>query len=297
MQQIFVTNFVHADPHPGNIFVRPLPHPEETGVTGFAPGEPVLHRPNRPFQIVFVDFGMTAVIPERLRAALRKFVIGVGTRDAHQMVQAYVDAGVLLPSADLKRLEEAHETMFERFWGVRMGQMQNVAMNEVGYFVREYRDIIYEAPFQFQVDMLFVVRAVGILSGMATNLDPDFDPWAETLPFAERLAAQELQQNWRGWLKEGAELGQLLLKLPGQMDRLFTLAERGSFTLQASLAPDSRKAAQRLEQAINWLGWMVVATGLLVSGVILRSSGDDAGLWLVGLALLVFLWGLGRSRL
>jgi predicted unusual protein kinase regulating ubiquinone biosynthesis (AarF/ABC1/UbiB family) len=163
--------------------------------------------------------------------------------------------------------------------------------------VREYRDIIYEAPFQFQVDMLFVLRAVGILSGMATNLDPDFDPWAETLPFAERLAAQELQQNWRGWLKEGAELGQLLLKLPGQMDRVFTLAERGSLTLQASLAPDSRKAAQRLEQAINWLGWMVVATGLLISGVTLRSSGDDAGLWLIGLALLAFLWGLLRSRL
>ena len=295
MQQIFVTNFVHADPHPGNIFVRPLPHPEEAEVTRFAPGQPVPHRPDRPFQIVFVDFGMVAVIPERLRTALREYAVGVGTRDAHKMVQAYVKAGVLLPGADLKRLEEAHDAMFERFWGMRMDQMQSVAMNEAQYFMREYRDVIYEAPFQFQVDMLFVLRAVGILSGMATNLNPEFDPWAETIPFAERLAAEELQRSWRGWLKEGANLFQLLLRLPGQSERILTLAERGNLTIQASLAPDTRKTAQRLEQAVIRLGWMILATGLLISGVMLRSDGDTAGQWLLGLALLAFLWGLWRG--
>lgn len=294
MQQVFVTNFVHADPHPGNIFVRPLPHPDETEILRFEPGQPIPHRPGRPFQIVFVDFGMVAVIPERLRTALREYAIGVGTRDAHRMVQAYVKAGVLLPGADLKRLEEVHAAMFERFWGVRMGQMQSVAINEAQYFMREYRDVIYEAPFQFQVDMLFVMRAIGILSGMATNLDPEFDPWTETIPFAERLAAEELQRSWRGWLEEGANLGRLLLRLPGQAERVLTLAERGNLAIQTSLAPDARKAAQRLEQAISRLGWMILATGLLISGVMLRSDGDAAGPWLLGMALLFFLWGLWR---
>lgn len=295
MQQVFVTNFVHADPHPGNIFVRPLPYPERKEMTRPDSGQRAASRPDRPFQIVFVDFGMVAVIPERLRVALREYAIGVGTRDAHKMVQAYVKAGVLLPGADLKRLEEAHAAMFERFWGVRMGQMQSVAMSEAQYFMREYRDVIYEAPFQFQVDMLFVMRAIGILSGMATNLDPEFDPWTETIPFAERLAAEELQRNWRGWLEEGTNLFQLLLRLPGQSERVLTLAERGNLAIQASLAPDTRKAAQRLERAISRLGWMVLATGLLISGVMLRSDGDTAGYWLLGLALLAFLWGLWRG--
>lgn len=294
MQQVFVTHFVHADPHPGNIFVRPLPYPESEKMTQLESGQRAASRPDRPFQIVFVDFGMVAVIPERLRVALREYAIGVGTRDAHKMVQAYVKAGVLLPGADLKRLEEAHAAIFERFWGVRMGQMQSVAMSEAQYFVREYRDVIYEAPFQFQVDMLFVARAIGILSGMATNLDPEFDPWTETIPFAERLAAEELRRNWRGWLEEGTHLFQLLLRLPGQSERVLTLAERGNLAIQASLAPDTRKAAQRLEQAISRLGWMILATGLLISGVMLRSDGDTAGYWLLGLALLAFLWGLWR---
>ncbi|MCK6629130.1 MAG: AarF/UbiB family protein [Anaerolineae bacterium] len=293
MRQIFITNFVHADPHPGNVFVKPLRHPDEPEGTHFNPTEPVPYQPNRPFQIIFVDFGMVAAIPERLRAALREYAIAVGTRDAHKMVQSYVSAGVLLPGADLKRLEEIHEAMFERFWGVRMGQMSNVAFSEARYFMREYRDIINEAPFQFQVDMLFVVRAVGILAGMATNLDPEFDPWAETIPFAERLAKEDLQQNWRGWLQEAVNLGQLLFNLPQQLERVLTQAQRGSLTLQTSLAPDARKAVQRLEQALNRLGWMVVAGALLLAGIQLQTN-SQSNPWVAGLlvlALAAFLWG------
>jgi len=63
MEQFFVTHFVHADPHPGNIFVRPLPESAD-GLDEDAGG-------GRPFQLAFVDFGMTTVIPERLREALR----------------------------------------------------------------------------------------------------------------------------------------------------------------------------------------------------------------------------------
>ena len=299
MQQTFVTNFVHADPHPGNIFIKPLLQPTEieAGITDFGPNDPVPYYAGRSFQIVFVDFGMVAVIPERLRAALREYAIGVGTRDAHKIVQSYVHAGTLLPGADLKRMEEAHEAMFERFWGVRMGQMRDVAFNEARYFFREYRDVIYDAPFQFQVDMLFVMRAVGILSGMATNLDPDFDPWAETIPFAERLAADELQRDWREWLQEIAVFGQLVFKLPGQLDRVLALAQRGNLTVQASLAPDTRKTIKQLEQSVNRLSWMVVAVGMLIAGVNLIGAEGNTGLLGQGLMILAavaFGWGLLR---
>ncbi len=292
MEQIFVTNFVHADPHPGNVFVRPLRHPDEPEGTVFRPGDVAPNRPGRPFQVVFVDFGMVAVIPDRLRAALREYAIGVGTRDAHRVVKAYSDAGVLLPSADIKRLEEATADMFGRVWGVKMGQIKDLAETEMRYFVSEYRDIVYEMPFQFPADMLFVMRSIGILSGMATNLDPNFDPWAQTIPFAERLAQEELRQNWRGWLQEAINLAQLGLRLPGQLDKLLIDATRGSLTLQTSLAPDARKSVQRLERSVNRLTWMVAAAALLVSGANLQASGSSFGGWLMAAALVVGAWGV-----
>jgi len=181
--------------------------------------------------------------------------------------------------------------IFERFWGVRMGRLHDVAMDQARYFLSEYRDVIYSAPFQFQVDMLFVVRAMGILSGMATNLDPEFDPWTETIPFAESLAKDELKQNWRGWVQEIISLGQLALKLPNQLDRVLTQAERGSLVVQTSLAPDARKALQRLEHSVTRLSWTLIAGSLLIASVL-----SQDGKWFMLLAFLAFAWGMRRQR-
>lgn len=294
MQQIFVHHFVHADPHPGNLFIKPLPL---SGEAPFAPGDRVPPPPSgeeRPFQVVFVDFGMVSPIPERLRAALREYAIGLGTRDASRLVHSYVSAGVLLPGADLRRLEEIHEELFDRFWGVSIGSLRDVAFSEAGYFFREYRDLLYEIPFQVQVDLLFASRAVGLLSGMTTQLDPDFDPWAETVPFAERLAAEELRLGWRGLLQEGALQARALLGLPRRIDALMTRAERGTLTVQQALAPDTRKAVQRLERTIRRASWMAVASALLIAGVMawLERPEEPAGAWLLGAAVLAFLWGV-----
>jgi len=291
--QIFERSFVHADPHPGNLFVRPLPVGDEPA---FPPGAPIPPPPGgeeRPFQIVFVDFGMVAVIPERLRGALREYAIALGTRDAARLVRSYVAAGVLLPGADLSRLEEVHEELFQRFWGVRIGSLRETAFSEAEYFFRQYRDILYELPFQVQVDLLFVSRAVGLLAGLSTQLDPEFDPWAETLPFAERLAAQQLRRDWREIAREGLAQVQVLLGLPRRADAVLARAERGTLTIQANLAPESRKMIQRLERSIHRLSWTVVAAGLLIAGVLTHANrpGTPYGWWLMAAGGLAFLWG------
>ena len=161
---------------------------------------------------------------------------------------------------------------------------------------REYRDLIYEMPFQFPADMLFAMRAVAILSGIATTLDPDFDPWAATLPFAERLAVGELTRDWRGYLERALGWLQLLARLPGRLDRLATQAERGALMVQTSLAPDHAKALRRIEHAVDRQTWMTLAVGLLVAGALLRSTPGSEG---TGLALFIgagvaFLWSLTR---
>lgn len=295
MQQIFVHHFVHADPHPGNLFVKPLPGP---GEAPFRPGDPVPCREGREFQIAFVDFGMVAAIPERLRGALREYVIALGTRDAVRIVHAYASAGVLLPGADLTRLEAIHQELFDRFWGVSIGQLRDVALSEAGYFLREYRDLLYEIPFQLQIDLLFVSRAVGLLSGMATTLDPDFDPWAETIPFAERFAREELRRGLGSWLSEATAQGRVLLGLPKRIDDFLTRAERGELTFHAAFAPDTRKFLRRLERSAWRLAWMVVAAGLLIAAAMLHAGNpaEPYGRWLAGLAAAAFLWGVVTKR-
>jgi predicted unusual protein kinase regulating ubiquinone biosynthesis (AarF/ABC1/UbiB family) len=278
MEQIFVHNFVHADPHPGNVFVHPLDDDGEWAGEG------------RAFELVFVDFGMMAEVPEKLREALREFVIGFATRDPERIVQAYVDAGVLLPGADLRRVEEIHRDVLDRLWGVRMGEMREVALGEASYFLREYWDLVADMPFQVATDLLFVGRAFGLLSGLATSLDPEFDPWAASLPFAERLARGEL--SGRLW-ETVVDQGRLVLKLPGQASRFFRLATRGGLIVEATLAPDARRNLQRLDRSVRRLTWLVPASALMISGVLLLLFRPEEwwGTAVMGLAAAGFLWG------
>jgi len=286
LRQIFITNFVHADPHPGNLFVRPLDKDDLSESSA----------DSRPFQIIFVDFGMMAVVPERLRAEARELLLGLATRDARRIVQAYIDADVLLPSADRHRIEELHETLLRRLYGVKINQLPHIALSEAQYLWHEYRDIIFEMPFQFPSDVLFVVRALGILAGIATTLNPEFDPWAETLPFARQIATQELEQGWNRWLDQILEMARLMWTMPIRLDRLLTQAERGELATIASLAPSAERMLRRMEQSLERLTWGVIFTSLLIAGILLRLNEGPSWMstaLLVG-AGLALLWGLTR---
>jgi len=291
MQQIFVHSFVHADPHPGNLFVRPLP-PEEAAAAGVEVAEGV------PFELVFVDFGMVAAVPPRLRSALREYLFGLGTRDSERIVHALQSAGLFLPGADLQRLIDIHEDLFQRLWGVRLGEMREVALAEARYFLREYRDLVFELPFQAPVDLIFVSRAVGILAGLATSLDPRFDPWAETIPFAEELARSELAPGLQATAHLLAEQTRVALRLPGRVDQFLTRSERGNLSFQIQLTPEVRKTLERLERTGRRLTWTVAAAALLLAGVVLRAldGTDPVAAYLLGAAAVSFLWGWLRGH-
>lgn len=285
MEQIFNTYFVHVDAHPGNLFVKPLPKTP-----------PLNGRDPQPFQVIFIDFGMMATVPKRVRTALRNYAIALGTRDIRGMIQAYDDAGVLLPGADKRRLEEVHREMFNRFWGVNMSEIRNLALQDAEDLFEEYKDLVYDAPFQFQADMLFVVRSVGLMSGVATSLDPNFDPWTETIPFAQALAREELERNWRDWVNEAAKLLMLAAKLPQRLDNFLEEAERGTLPLETSFGGEARRNLRQLEKAVNRLTWAVIGVGGFISGIVLRvaegANNINTGILVVSGGLV--LWKLLR---
>ncbi len=257
LQQLFVHNFLHADPHPGNLFVQPLPP---------VPGQ------SRPFILTFVDFGMVATIPERMRSHFRDYLLGFATKDAGRMVRAYQGAGVLLPGADLARLEEVEAELLDRYWGLTLKEAQQLAMSEWQNLAREYRDILYEMPFQIPTDLLFVGRAMAILFGMATSLDPDFDPWQAIAPFAEQMAREEVKRDWRGLLGELERGVRLLLALPGQADRFYSQALKGELTVRTSWTPEATRTLRRVEIAVHRLTGAVIFAALLLAAVVVYAT-------------------------
>jgi predicted unusual protein kinase regulating ubiquinone biosynthesis (AarF/ABC1/UbiB family) len=263
LEMVFTHNFVHADPHPGNLFVQPL---QPTLGNLLAP-DPDPDQRSRPFRLVFVDFGMVGAIPDRVRQSLRDYLVGFATRDAGRMVRAYQGAGLLLPGADLARLEQMEAELMERYSGLTLSEAREALRDDWASLAHEYRDILYEMPFQIPTDLLFVGRAMGILFGMATSLDPDFDPWEAIRPFAQQMATEEAKGDWRSWAGELEKATRVVLSLPGQADRFFSRASRGELTVRTSWAPDDARSVRRVEGAVNRLTWAVIFAALLLAAV------------------------------
>lgn len=300
MEQIFLHNLVHADPHPGNLFVQPMPLAADPVDASYGPGDAVPPAPDgteRSFRLVFVDFGMMATIPERLRNALRDFLLGLAERDAYRVVQALRAAGVLLPGADLAQLEDAVDLLFEKLWGVDMGRLNDVARAEFGNLWSEMGELLLETPVQAQVDLMFTTRALEILTGLATRLDPNFNPWEETVPFARRLAAREARRASGDLVTELVEQSGRLLTLPTDLARFLTDADRGKLTLRSTLAPDHRRQLKAIEKAIRRLGATLFAAALLVAGAVVYHAGEvQGGTGLMAAAALPLVWGWWRWR-
>jgi predicted unusual protein kinase regulating ubiquinone biosynthesis (AarF/ABC1/UbiB family) len=256
LKQIIEDRFFHADPHPGNLFVTPIPATEEKKAS---------------WQLTFVDFGMVGTVPENLRDGLRELLIGVGTRNATKVVEAFQTLDILLPSADLKLLEQAEAQLFDRFWGMTMSELRKVDHREMRQFAMQFRELMYEMPFQLPHNLLLLGRTVAILSGMSTGLDPNFNLWNQLAPYAQKLVAEEGLSNWDIWLDEIGDLFKELIALPGQTSHVLTRLERGELNVNV---PQVNRQIYYLESAVNRMTGSIIFAAFLFGGVLLRQSGD-----------------------
>lgn len=279
LKQIFEDGFVHADPHPGNLFVTLLDADDES--------------PRR-WQLTFVDFGMTARVPDNVRDGLREALIGVGTKDAGRVVRSYQQLGMILPGADLKLIEQAEAQVFDRFWGKSMSELRKTNPDELRKFAHQYRDLIFSMPFQVPNDLIMLARTLAILSGMCTGLNPDFNLWAQLSPYARKLIEQEATKGLSDWLEEFGNLLQNLIALPAQASRVFSQAESGGLIVQS---PQVVREIHGLTRSVDRLTGGIIFLGLLLGGVLLYNAGNV--LYAQGMsvgALLVLIWVLFVRR-
>lgn len=287
LKQVFEERFFHADPHPGNLFVYPLAADGEQG-----------HSPlgGRPFYLIFIDFGMTGSLTPQLSAGMVNTMAAVVTRDAQKLIHSYAELGFLMPDADTDRLEQATKAVFDQVWGMSMAEIGNVGYDQMANIGSEFSDLIFSMPFQVPQDFIYLGRTMSILMGMATSLDPTFNPWHELMPYTQKLMAQGLSASGDataqaagaligsplGGLLSGAggqvlaNLGQSLLGRGGSSAALdiLTRMERGDIklTMQPDRAFEERLA--RIEAQGRRTVRAVLAGSGLVTSTLLYTHGD-----------------------
>ncbi|MEZ4670087.1 MAG: AarF/UbiB family protein [Anaerolineae bacterium] len=306
LKQVFEERFFHADPHPGNLFVYPLPQ-DKASANG-----------SRPFYLIFVDFGMVGSLSPKLSAGLINTLISIVKRDPEGLVKSYAELGFLMPDADMERITEATKATFDQFWGLSMTDIKNVSYSEAAALGSEFNDLLYAMPFQVPQDFIYLGRAMGILSGMATSLDPNFNPWSELAPYAQKMLAQTLREgsasagtNALGFpvlqsLFNGnapqtlLELGRMFVNraitVPQQLDNVLTQLDRGELKVMVTPTPAYRNQLQKLQSQGKRTTRATLFAAFLISSTMLYTSGSFA-LAALGFAtsgaMLLSLWWAG----
>ena len=140
--------------------------------------------------------------------------------------------------------------------------------------------------------MLFAMRAMGLLSGVTTNLDPEFEPWSETAPFALRLIQEDVTKAVRGSFQDFVS-GRLLSAFASSLLGLLSGSRPKS---PAAPVPEvsASDEVRTLRKRVNRLTAIVVATGVLAVGAVLKTKGvrvhdavvllwpgNDLGKWII----------------
>jgi predicted unusual protein kinase regulating ubiquinone biosynthesis (AarF/ABC1/UbiB family) len=275
-EQFFVTGFFHADPHPGNIFIT-----KNELATG----------PD--FTLTYIDFGMMGQVSEDQRANLQRFLFAVASRDARAWVVACERLGVLLPTADSLLLEEAVTKLFDRFGGVRVGELIQTDPQEIKEFAIEFSELIRTLPFQLPNDFLFLIRALSLISGVTSSLNREFNIWDAVDPFARSL----LNGSGTGTIKRlGKDLYANLLtlsRLPGRLEQLVGRAERGDLVVRN---PELERRMRVLDSSLRRASSSVVFATMVIAGVLVLPSNSTFGYALLGVAVLPMLYALGFGR-
>jgi predicted unusual protein kinase regulating ubiquinone biosynthesis (AarF/ABC1/UbiB family) len=276
-EQFFITGFFHADPHPGNLFIKPNPNGR--------PGD---------FTLTYIDFGMMGQIDAEMRNNLQQFLFAVASRDARGWVAACERLGVLLPSADTVVLQDAVEKLFQRFAGVKVTELVQTDPKEIRQFAMQFSEIIRTLPFQLPNDFLFLIRALSLISGVASTLNRDFNIWDAIDPFARTLLKNRQSGLTRGLGQSVFGFLTTAARLPQRLDELARRLERNEVVIRN---PELEKRVRSLDSSVRRTTAAIIFAALFVTGFITIEQSELASGLCFGFSVLPFLYAVGVGRL
>jgi len=241
MRMIFEFGFFHADPHPGNMFVRP------------------------DGSIALIDFGMVGRLDDRLKDALLRMGMDVVRGNSMRLADELYALGAANGTANHNTLEHDLEHLLDRY---ASGSIKELGAPQM---IEEILTISQKNQLQLPGEFALLSRAWEMLHGLGISLDPDFrlldfaKPYLKQF-YLERRSPQVIATRTAQAAQDAVELG---LTLPERAGRLFTQLEHGDVKLNVNhmgleeLLLEMKRMVNRITLAVL-LAATIIALGLAV---------------------------------
>ncbi|MBJ6111683.1 AarF/ABC1/UbiB kinase family protein [Hymenobacter sp. BT523] len=282
LTQIFEFGVFHADPHPGNVLVRP------DGT------------------VVLIDFGMVGRLTKQQKYAFAGVFIGMARQDARSMALNFRRLALTAEIPDMRAFESDLSQLIEDFATLDVKEM---SMSDLADALQT---VIYNYKLQVPGAVFLILRALVILEGIGKVLHPSFNTFEFVRPYGAKIIRE--QYSRQNLLSEaeytGTQLLALLQTLPSDVRQIVRKISKGELRLKFELVGYQtllRKADQLVSRTILAL---LSVGGLLFSGLSLlgRYSPDmpyhrgvpEITWWSLGatgfMLLILLLLGTGRRE-
>lgn len=168
LRQMLENGYFHADTHLGNLLARP---------NG---------------SLCYLDFGMMSEVEPSQRYGIIEAVVHMVNRDFEALANLYVRLGFLPPETNLDPIIEALGRALPDVLGASVGELNFKSV------IDKLGSVMYQYPFRLPPYYTAIIRCLGVLEGVAIQVDPNFKILNESYPYiASRLLtdpAPELQE-------------------------------------------------------------------------------------------------------
>ena len=262
-QMIFIDGVYHADPHPGNILVRP-----DGG-------------------IVFLDFGAVGELSPQMKDGIPMFLEGVIRRDNQKITSALRRMGFVARAGDPAVSGDVAERVIEYFqrrfledltiesWSLSEVQVDMKTKLEAMADLRKldisFRDLT--STFEVPKDWVLLERTLLLLLGLCTFLDPALNPMRTIQPYLQEFVLGR-DRDWVGLTRSALkEMALSALTIPEGIQRFLTRANRGEVVVRVH---GLRESVTLLYAAAHQLMYSLLATGSAVIAFLSWERGDTA---------------------
>jgi ubiquinone biosynthesis protein len=261
LRSIFEFGFFHADPHPGNFFVR-------------ADGT-----------IALLDYGMMGFLESRRIDEMLAFMVAVLTGDVDMVVNQLLDADLIGDDTDLRSMRSEMRGLLDRYQGASIGSV------DVAGFLNEVIEVTVRHHVVLPADLLLVGKSIATMEGIGHEMYPDFKPLEAIRPYLTEIYVRRMLDAKRHSqaLARSVLDGLALLKdAPFDLRRILRKVRRGemSFVLRHG---DQEARDSHHARGLNRLLFAGLFTVFFFGGLhLLDGSSESTVRFLAGLASEMF---------
>ena len=260
-QMIFIDGVYHADPHPGNILVRP------------------------DGRIVFLDFGAVGELSPQMKEGIPMFLEGVIRRDNQKITAALRRMGFVARAEGPGVAGDVAERVIEYFqrrfledltiesWSLAEVQVDMKTKLEAMADLRKldisFRDLT--STFEVPKDWVLLERTLLLLLGLCTFLDPALNPMRTIQPYLQEFVLGR-DRDWVALTRAALrDMALSALTIPEGIQRFLVRANRGELEVRVH---GLRESTSLLYAAAHQLMYSLLATGSAVISYLARERGD-----------------------